>query len=54
LQQPVSLKDIKANPKLQEMPLVRMGRLSVMLVAEAEFREILQMGETVIEQPPSL
>ncbi len=45
---PVPLKDIKANPKLQEMPLVRIGRLSVMPVAEAEFREILRMGKTNI------
>lgn len=49
LQQPVSLQDIKANPKLQEMPLVRIGRLSVMPVAEVEFREILKMGDTIIE-----
>jgi predicted RNA-binding protein with PUA-like domain len=49
LKQPVSLKSIKANPKLQEMPLVRIGRLSVMPVAEAEFREILKMGNTIIE-----
>lgn len=45
---PVPLKAIKANPKLQEMPLVRIGRLSVMPVAEAEFHEILKMGETEI------
>jgi predicted RNA-binding protein with PUA-like domain len=49
LKQPVSLKSIKANPKLQEMPLVRIGRLSVMPVSEAEFQEILKMGNTIIE-----
>lgn len=49
LSKPVPLNTIKANPKLQEMPLVRIGRLSVMPVTEVEFREILKMGETVIE-----
>ncbi len=46
---PVPLKAIKDSPKLQEMPLVRIGRLSVMPVTEVEFYEILKMGNTIIE-----
>ena len=41
----VSLGEIKGNAKLKGMPLIRQSRLSVMPVAEAEFREILQMSE---------
>lgn len=40
----VSLKRIKANPLLAEMPLVKRGnRLSIMPVTEAQWQEILQM-----------
>ena len=42
---PVSLTDIKANPKLQKMRLVQRGnRLSVMPVEKKEWDEILKMG----------
>lgn len=41
----VPLKDIKQNPKLQNLPLVRIGRLSVMPVTKKEFEEILRMGQ---------
>ncbi|OGU58550.1 MAG: EVE domain-containing protein [Ignavibacteria bacterium RIFOXYB2_FULL_35_12] len=42
---PVSLEDIKANPKLSKMRLVQRGnRLSVMPVIKDEFEEILKMG----------
>ena len=42
----VTLADIKANGKLQEMKLVQKGnRLSVMPVAKAEFNEILKMSK---------
>lgn len=41
---PVTLEAIKANPKLKEMALLRLSRLSVQPVAEAEFREIVRMG----------
>jgi predicted RNA-binding protein with PUA-like domain len=44
LKSPVSLHDIKANAKLKNMPLVRLSRLSVSPVSEAEFREILRMA----------
>ncbi len=41
---PVTLEAIKANPKLKEMALLRLSRLSVQPVSEAEFREIVRMG----------
>jgi predicted RNA-binding protein with PUA-like domain len=40
----VTLKSIKANPKLAEMELVRMSRLSVAPVRPAEWAEILKMA----------
>jgi len=46
LNKPVSLKTIKATPELAEMPLVRIGRLSVMPVTKAEFELIMEMSET--------
>lgn len=41
---PVSLSDIKANPKLAEMALVRLSRLSVQPVTEDEWKEVCRMG----------
>ena len=42
---PVTLEDIKANPKLAKMRLVQRGnRLSVMPVAKDEYEEILKLG----------
>ena len=40
----VSLDDIKANPKLSEMVLVKNSRLSVQPVTEAEWTEVCRMG----------
>lgn len=48
LSKPVSLKQIKAEPSLQNIGLVRIGRLSVMPLEESEFKTILRMGETEI------
>lgn len=46
LKNPVTLQDIKANPKLNEMKLVQKGnRLSVMPVTKEEFNEIIKMGK---------
>jgi predicted RNA-binding protein with PUA-like domain len=42
----VYLSDIKANPKLADMKLVKLSRLSVMDMSKAEFGEILKMGKT--------
>ena len=48
LKNPVPLKAVKANPKLAEMDLVRLSRLSVGKVRPEEWTEILQMaGEKV-------
>ena len=41
---PVTLKAIKANPKLADMQLVRQSRLSVAPVSPAEWKEILKMA----------
>lgn len=42
---PVTLEQIKANPKLKNMKLVQKGnRLSVMPVTKEEFDEIVKMG----------
>jgi len=41
---PPTLDDIKANPKLAEMVLVKNSRLSVQPVTEAEWREVCRMG----------
>ena len=42
--QPVSLKDVKANPKLSDMSLVTSMRLSVQPVTAAEWKEVCKMG----------
>lgn len=41
---PVTLKDVKANPKLAEMSLVTSMRLSVQPVTAAEWAEVCRMG----------
>lgn len=41
---PVTLKDVKANPKLSEMALVTSMRLSVQPVREDEWMEVCRMG----------
>ena len=40
----VSLPHIRAEPALKDMKLLQIGRLSVMPVAEAEYRLIVEMG----------
>ena len=47
---PVSLKDIKANPKLSNMSLVTSMRLSVQPVTEEEWIEVCRMGG--LDKPP--
>jgi predicted RNA-binding protein with PUA-like domain len=44
LPRPVTLAEIKAEPKLKSMVLVRNPRLSVQQVTEAEWRKICAMG----------
>ena len=47
---PVTLKDIKANPKLSNMALVTSMRLSVQPVTEEEWLEVCRMGG--LSKPP--
>jgi predicted RNA-binding protein with PUA-like domain len=44
LDHPVTLEQIKQDPLLQNIALVRQGRLSVMPLEQAEFDRILQLG----------
>ncbi len=41
---PVTLADIKAEPSLADMQLVRLSRLSVSAVTDAEYKKVLAMG----------
>ncbi|HYG02828.1 MAG TPA: EVE domain-containing protein [Chryseosolibacter sp.] len=41
---PVTLAQVKAEPMLEDMDLVRLSRLSVGRVKEKEFRKVLAMG----------
>lgn len=45
LKNPVTLAAIKANPKLSNMPLVKLSRLSVSPVTKEEFEEILNISK---------
>ena len=45
LKKPVTLAAIKANPKLSEMKLVKLSRLSVSPVAKGEWDEIVAMSK---------
>lgn len=44
LARPVTLKEIKANPGLADMDLVRLSRLSVGTVTPAAWKEVLKMA----------
>lgn len=43
---PVTLAQVKADPKLADFPLVTRGRLSVARVSAADFRYVLKLGAT--------
>ena len=45
LKKPVSLAQIKADKRLQQMDLVRLGRLSVQTVKENEWNIIMELSE---------
>ena len=45
LARPVPLDEIKKNPRLKEMALLRLSRLSVQPVGAAEFREIVRLAK---------
>ena len=44
LKNPVSLKVIKTDPRLKDIALVRIGRLSVMPLTENEFKVLLELS----------
>lgn len=46
MKKPVTLADIKGDPKLAGFQLITHSRLSVVPVSEAHFDHILKMGET--------
>lgn len=46
LKHPVSLASIKAEKKLANMDLVRLGRLSVQKVTESEWQAVIDMSRT--------
>ncbi|WP_323798284.1 EVE domain-containing protein [Nisaea sp.] len=43
---PVTLADVKAEPRLEDLALVRQSRLSVVPVSEAQWKIIMEMAET--------
>ena len=45
LPRPVTLAEIKAEPSLKEMPLVRISRLSVMPVTDKEWEKIVKLSK---------
>ena len=48
LDKKVTLADIKSNPKLSEISLIKQSRLSVMPIIEDHWKTILAMGQTRI------
>jgi predicted RNA-binding protein with PUA-like domain len=46
MKQPVTLADIKAEPRLESMQLLKRSRLSVVPVTADEFKLVLAMGKT--------
>ena len=44
LRRPVTLPEIKAEPRLKDMVMVRIGRLSVSPVTDAEWEAVLKMA----------
>jgi predicted RNA-binding protein with PUA-like domain len=48
LEQPVTLKDVKGEPRLQDIALVRHSRLSVMPIDDKAWSLICSMGKTKV------
>ena len=48
MKRPVTLAEIKAEPRLQNLKLVRQSRLSVVPIGDAEWKLICAMGETKV------
>ena len=53
LPRPVTLEDVKANPRLSDMSLVKSFRLSVQPVTDAEWAEVCRMGGLAKQKPAS-
>ena len=53
LQAPVELSQIRAEPRLRDIALVKKGRISVVPVTPAEFAVILEMGGAATAQKPA-
>ena len=47
LKVPVTLAQIKADPQLQQVPLVTHSRLSVMPLEKSDFERIVKLGKTL-------
>ena len=45
MKRPVTLAEVKANKKLEQMALVRISRLSVQPVTKAEWEEVMKMSK---------
>ena len=45
LARPVTLRDVKADPRFKDFPLVRISRLSVMPVSDTEWSRIVEMAD---------
>ena len=48
LRKPVTLETIKRDKVLAQMPFVKQSRLSVSPLTEAQFKHLLQCGDTVV------
>jgi len=46
LARPVTLAEVKSDPALSEIALIKRGRISVIPVEKAEFQHILKLGKT--------
>ncbi|MGF7151275.1 putative RNA-binding protein with PUA-like domain [Sphingomonas zeicaulis] len=46
LAKPVTLKEMKAEPKLAEMQMIRQSRLSVSPVTDAEWKVLIELAKT--------
>ena len=50
LKRPVTLAEIRAEPALAELPLIKMTRLSVMPVTKEQWKQLVGMGEAGMER----
>jgi predicted RNA-binding protein with PUA-like domain len=50
LEEPVTLADVKADPLLGQMFLVKRGRISVVPVTPPEFERVLALGKTALRE----